>query len=104
MPRNLLYHLHLAGIMHGLLVNCYSDAGKGSGVFLQASQSRGSRDTSSCFILQAKELCQHWLSDMAYQVPGALPLSFPLVYFSLPSKFVNQLSFVFPSIVRNFIA
>ena len=98
MPRNLLYHLHLAGIMHGLLVNCYSDAGKGSGVFLQASQSRGSRDTSSCFILQAI------LSDMACQVPGALPLSFPLVYFSLPSKFVNQLSFVFPAFVCIFIA
>ena len=89
MPRNVLYHLHLAGIMHGLLLNCYGDAGKGSGVFLQASQSRGSRDTCSCFILQAKELCQHSLSAMACRVPGALPLSFPLVYFSLPSKFLN---------------
>ena len=104
MPRNVLYDLHLAGIMHGLLVNCHSDAGKGSGVFLQASQSSGSRDTSSCFILQAKELCQHWLSDMACQVPGALPLSFPLVYFTFPSKFVNQLSFVFPAFVHIFIA
>ena len=79
MPRNVLYLLHLAGIMLVLLVNCYSDAGKGSGVFLQALQSWGIRDTSCCFILQAKELRQHWLSNMACQVPGVLPLSFPLV-------------------------
>jgi len=104
MPRNVLYHLHLAGIMRGLLLNCYSDAGKDSRVFLQALQSWGSRDTSSCFILQAKELCQHWLSDMACWVPGALPLSFPLVYFSLPFKFLNQLRFVFPAFVHIFIA
>lgn len=97
MPCNVhvLYHLHLAGIMHGLLLNCYSDAGKGSGVFLQALQSRGCRDIPVCFILQTEELCHHWLSDMACRVPGALPLSFPLVLFSLPSKFINQLNVVF---------
>lgn len=46
MPRNVLYPLLLAGIMHGPLVNCYSVAGKGSGVFLQTLQSWGSRDTT----------------------------------------------------------